>query len=142
MRAVGLIAFAPGIGWNLTAYAWTGDLLSSRYDLQSVAAGMDACLSAATLLLSLRPLERLRPYSFTIYLYHVFGSSPCRRILLEFGVASIPVHLVLGVAAGFAAPTCLHMLAARWRWTRAALLGMRTSPTARQARPLLLASAN
>lgn len=81
----------------------------------------------------------LGEYTFTIYLYHVLATAGMRRLLIELGVESIAVHVVLGVAAGLLLPAALHRLLLGWRLGAQLVLGIRrrrgTTPQQPSARP-------
>lgn len=72
------------------------------------------------------PVPRaLGEYTFTIYLYHVLATAGMRRLLIELGVESVAVHMVLGVAAGLLLPAALHRLLLGWRLGAQLVLGIR-----------------
>lgn len=57
------------------------------------------------------PLIRiLAPFTFYIYLWHVFGTSAARRLLYHFDVESTAIHVPVGVAAGIFVPLLLLFL--------------------------------
>lgn len=58
-------------------------------------------------------LSLIAPYTFFIYLWHVFGTSGARRMLTMAGIDSIPVLVLVGTAVGVAFPILLFHLLAR-----------------------------
>ena len=64
-------------------------------------------------------------FSFTIYLYHVFGTSGARRALLALEVSNVWLLFAVGVAGGFAIPIALHLVAMRVPLARRLMLGLR-----------------
>ncbi len=110
---------------NLSVLQETGRLSMDRQDLQSLAMGLSICLLAILVLPHVAQFELLGPYAFTIYLYHVFGTAGMRRALHAGGIESVPMHLVMGLAAGLILPVAIHVLADRHPATRRLVLGMR-----------------
>lgn len=119
------LAVVAALGMQLAALGATGEIPSERRDLQSLAMGFGICLLAISLLPRSRLLDRFGPYSFTIYLYHVFGLAAARMALAAVGIDGFGVNLVVGVACGFGLPILLHMVAERFTATRVLLLGLR-----------------
>lgn len=98
--------------WNV-AHLQTYGEFSPRRDLQSLAMGLSFCLLAVLALPQINVLASLGPYAFTIYLYHVFGTSGARQALHAVGVRDIPITFAAGLAAGILLPVLLYSLAAR-----------------------------
>lgn len=73
-------------------------------------------LSLAVIVIALhasRALSAIRPlaaYSFTIYLWHVFGTSASRRALEALEIWHPLPHLLLGLSVGILAPVLLHLV--------------------------------
>lgn len=113
--------------WNLRLLDQTGSLSTDRRDLQSAAFG----LAMTSILLRwtppIRALAGFGPLSFTIYLYHVFGTSAMRRLLDMAGIETVMVLIPLGIIAGFAVPWAIHRLAALFPLGRLLVLGQSLS---------------
>ncbi|WP_172977549.1 acyltransferase family protein [Roseovarius sp. THAF9] len=56
-------------------------------------------------------VKRIAPYTFYIYLWHVFATSATRRALYSAGVEDLGIHIVAGLGAGIAVPVlaCLAL---------------------------------
>lgn len=70
-------------------------------------------------------LATLGAYSFSIYLFHVFGTAGSRMLLSRVGIESRPGLLVAGLAAGLALPIAAELTLRRNRVLRTALLGLK-----------------
>jgi acyl-CoA synthetase (AMP-forming)/AMP-acid ligase II len=55
----------------------------------------------------------IAPYTFFIYLWHVFGTAGTRRLLDALGVESVPLMVLAGVVAGLLLPIALFHLLGR-----------------------------
>lgn len=118
---------AAGLGLvlNVEVLLSTGAMSMDRRDLQS------ALLSVGLIILLLLFSPRIQALSgfgsvaFTIYLYHIFGTSGMRRAADAVGIESIPVVFILCVAAGFGVPILIHVLFLQTVTTRTFLLGIR-----------------
>lgn len=122
--AAGLALFV-GAGLSIEEFARTGQFSTDRTDFQTIFFGFGACALAMLYLPRVDAFGRLGPYAFTIYLYHVFGTSGMRRILGNAGVQDVWVNFVFGTAAGILVPVLLHLAAAQFSLTRRLLLGQR-----------------
>jgi fucose 4-O-acetylase-like acetyltransferase len=107
------------------AYRETGAVPGAKRDLQSLALGMAAPVALMLVLPNLPWLSRFGAASFTIYLYHVFGTSGMRQVLEGLGISSLAVLVPAGIAAGIALPLALHALSERTGPTRRLVLGQR-----------------
>lgn len=113
-----------GLALNIEILLSTGQMSLDRRDLQS------ALLSVGliTLLLLLAPrIEALSGFgsiAFTIYLYHVFGTSGMRRAAAAVGIEGTSVVFILCVAAGFAVPILIHIVFLQTSATRTFFLGI------------------
>ncbi|MDO5647747.1 acyltransferase family protein [Paracoccus sp. (in: a-proteobacteria)] len=116
-------ALSIGVAWNIATLHETGQLSLGRYDLQSILTSVGVCVVVFLTLPQVPALAGFGAVSFTIYLYHVFGTSGARRLAEGLGVTSIPVIFVLGVAAGFAVPWIIHRLSSQHPITRGLVLG-------------------
>lgn len=95
----------------------------SRRDLSSLLFGLSMAGLFLLYLPRMRWLDGFGPLAFTIYLYHVFGTSLMRRILHLLGIENIGLHLLLGIAAGFALPWFIHVAAMQHPWGKGLVLG-------------------
>lgn len=129
------LAVIVSLAMQLSALAATGEIPGDRRDLQSLAMGFGVCLLAISLLPRSRLLDRFGPYSFTIYLYHVFGLAAARMLLAALGIDGIGFNLVFGILCGFGLPVLLHLVAERFAATRFLLLGLRPGRSSSSAGP-------
>ena len=120
-----LILLVIGSLWNIEILRATGIFSDDRRDLQSLLSAMGGCLAVLLLLPRIGFLDRIAAISFTIYLYHVFGTSLMRRLLHMLGVQDLTVHVLMGLAAGLILPFVLHRLAERYDLTRFLVLGLK-----------------
>lgn len=130
-----LLAVTVTGAMQLAALGATGEIPGERRDLQSLAMGTGVCLLSISLLPRSRLLDRFGPYSFTIYLYHVFGLAAGRLALGSLGVESVAAHIAVGVACGFGLPILVHMVAERFAVTRLLLLGLGPGASSRASHP-------
>lgn len=70
-------------------------------------------------------LATLGAYSFSIYLFHVFGTAGSRMALSRLGLESRPALLAAGLAAGIGLPVMIELALKRHRMLRTAFLGLR-----------------
>ena len=96
---------------------------SSRTSIPSLIAGCSAGFVLVRMGIRSERLATIGVFSYTIYLFHTFGTSAMRIGLERVGLDVLAVHLVLGVVAGVAAPMIVDMIARRRAWSRRALLG-------------------
>lgn len=107
-------------------YYWSeGTLMLGRRTPSALAFGIAACTFLFLAMPRIPLLDRLAPFAFTIYLYHVFGTSGMREVLEKLGVNGLVPKAVLGLVAGIALPIVLHKLAEKTRLTRRLVLGLR-----------------
>lgn len=116
--------FLLGITVNISIYQETGQLSKGRLDLQSLSTGIGVILLAYFMFRRVGLFDRLAVYSFTIYLYHPFGTSLVRRLTEHLDISAPALHLVIGVTAGLIFPCLLHIGANRFDWSRRVLLGL------------------
>lgn len=93
---------------------------------QSLPALLFGCGASLFLMVSQwkqRWLVFLGAYAYSIYIFHVFGTSGSRIILQKLGVTDTFLLLVVGVACGLVGPIIVDKLASRYRWSRKTLLG-------------------
>ncbi|WP_193177988.1 acyltransferase family protein [Oricola nitratireducens] len=128
------LAVAAASYVNVSEYLDTGRFSVDNRDLQSLAFGFGACMLAMMTLPRISILARFGPYSYTIYLYHVFATSFARRGLTAAGIEDSAVFIAVGVVCGLALPVLLHVVAKRFPLTRVAMLGLRWRPDANHKR--------
>jgi fucose 4-O-acetylase-like acetyltransferase len=122
---ISITAAACGLALNMESLLATGEMSLDRRDVQS------ALLSIGLIILLLLFLPRIRALSgfgsvaFTIYLYHVFGTSGMRRAADAVGIEATPVVFILCVAAGFGVPILIHVFFLQTVATRTFFLGIR-----------------
>lgn len=99
---------------------------SLRFDKTSLMAVAIGCLSS-TLLLWWFPkiswLARLGKYSYSIYLFHVFGTAAARIILSRLGIESVYILLAVSLFIGIALPVYVERLAKQYSFSATMLLG-------------------
>jgi hypothetical protein len=131
MLATGLAALGIGFVINLMEYQQTGIFSLQRRDLQSAFTAFGVLTVLYLLLPPIRILDAFGAASFTIYLYHVLGTSAARRGADLAGIENIWLTFFLVVAAGIFLPVVLHTVFFRLSSTRMLFLGL-TSPTAKR----------
>lgn len=120
-----LVLLVIGSAWNIQILRETGSFSDNRRDLQSLFSAFGGCMVAMLALPRINLLDRIGPLSFTIYLYHVFGTSLMRRFLDSAGYDDLPLQVIAGIVAGVALPVLLHRLAERSNLLRALVLGLK-----------------
>ncbi|OVZ62379.1 MULTISPECIES: acyltransferase family protein [unclassified Pigmentiphaga] len=70
-----------------------------------------------------KPLVRIGGYSYSIYLFHVFGTAGCRILLTHLNVHEPVVLFACGLASGILLPILLETVLDRWGITRLLFLG-------------------
>lgn len=78
-------------------------------------------------------------YSYSIFLFHIFGVAGSRIVAEKLGVIGDYPLFSIGVVAGIGLPIVVHLVAVRFGVTRVALLGMSFTPKPKQ-RPVVTAS--
>lgn len=122
---VAMTAAGLGLALNIETLLSTGSLLSHRRDLQSVLLSIGLIILLLLFLPRFRVLSGFGPVAFTIYLYHVFGTSGMRRAAEAIGIDATPVVFILCVASGFGVPILIHGLFMQAATTRTFFLGIR-----------------
>lgn len=97
--------------WSVGYYLGNGQFSLERRDVQSLSFGMSLCVFLYYSNLRIRLFQFVGAFSFTIYLYHIFGTSGSRRIFESFGVQDPYWLLPAGLVAGIALPILLHKIA-------------------------------
>lgn len=111
--------------WNIRILQETGAFSSERRDLQSILSATGGCILAMLALPRIRILDGIGAMSFTIYLYHVFGTSLMRRALQSGVTDDLALQVLAGILAGLALPIAIHKLAERYDLTRLLILGLK-----------------
>lgn len=87
-------------------------------------------VGSAVLLLVVFPkvpiLAKIGVYSYTIYLYHVFGTAGARIALEQAGISSTPVFFIAGLASGIILPIAVHLALRDVPLANRAFLGIRS----------------
>ncbi|ACL66312.1 acyltransferase 3 [Anaeromyxobacter dehalogenans 2CP-1] len=133
--AIGTIAVAvhqrhwAGVPWpsELTRYA-----VSTTIGLAAVTLALVHRVACAA-------LAMLGPFSYGIYLMHVFGTAGSRIVLQRAGVDDLVVLAVVGLAAGIALPVAVELAIARNRYLVLFVLGRRPARGRPAGGPLRLA---
>lgn len=108
---------------NIRELIDTGTFSLVKRDLQSLLFGLAACALALLWCPRLPLLEKLSPYAFTIYLYHIFGTAGARLVADKLGIASLDVRFVWGLACGLALPILMHEVLLRIPRAQRVVLG-------------------
>ncbi len=95
--------------WNIKMLYETGTFSLDRRDTQSLVFGLVICSLAFFWCPRLPVLERLSPFAFTIYLYHVFGTVAARMVSKAVGIEQLEALFMAGVAGGLFLPIALHL---------------------------------
>jgi len=114
------------------------DLDFARQSAAGLALGFAACLFLMLLRLRNPLLEWIGVYSYSIYLFHVFGTAGLRRLVLAvFPHTPHGLFFVVAVIVGIGAPIALHHLFLRSRVTALLLLGIEIKDDAGRREPRL-----
>lgn len=110
-------ALVGGLAILLAIHAWfvlsdPGHELLRR---DFVALGLGLCFSGALIMhrFAIKPLAWLGQYSFSIYLYHMFGALGLQMVYNFIGLPDASIGLALGMIAGLGAPVVFQMLTMR-----------------------------
>ncbi|MEP1539422.1 MAG: acyltransferase [Paracoccaceae bacterium] len=115
-----------GVSYLQAHHYWAeGTLMLGRRTPSALVFGVAACTFLFLAMPRIALLDRLAPFAFTIYLYHVFGTSGMREVLEKLGVDALMPKVILGLIAGIALPIVLHKLAEQTGLTRRLVLGLR-----------------
>ncbi|MFK7746650.1 MAG: acyltransferase family protein [Roseobacter sp.] len=109
--------------WNIRELLENGTFSLHNRDAQSLAFGLAVCSLAFLWCPRLTILERLSPYAFTIYLYHVFGTVAARILGDAAGLNAAEPRFLLGLMGGVLVPVALHKFAQRQRHLGKLVLG-------------------
>ena len=132
---ISVSAIVLSIWLNIQTYFDTGTLSYDRVDIQSVLMGFGTITTLMLLLPRIPMLSAFGTASFTIYLFHVFGTSGMRRLSGAVGIENLWLMFVLTCVSGVVVPLIVHWVFSRSRITRVVFLGLR--PTQRAARQTL-----
>lgn len=95
----------------VVAAAWmaTAEITSNRNTAAYLVIGVCLCLLAAGWRrLNSKSLSAIAPYSFGIYLFHVFFTAGTRIALYRMDITQIEIHVLLGSVMGVAGPIVLQ----------------------------------
>lgn len=109
-------------------YGKLGVIPGTRTSPEALAWGTAFCLVLHYFLYHIKEIAWIGPYTFTIYLYHIFGTALSREVLEIAGVLAPLPFIVTGLALGIALPVTLHKLCARDNVLRWLVLGLRPLP--------------
>lgn len=128
-RGLVLLVATAALAWatwvHVQSFLATGRPELRLLDVQSIAVAFSTTMLALLALPRIRVLEMIGPFAFTIYLYHIFGTSGARQALGIVGIDAQPAVLVAGLAAGLAVPIVVHKLAELHPLGRRLILGQR-----------------
>lgn len=121
-RPMGMLSFAFAV---LVPLAYTPEWLElpDSGTWLNTGIGLVSCVGMMSIGIRSRVLATIGVYSYTIYLTHVFFTSPARSIATKLGITSLPILLVTGVMAGIAGAIVFDRLVSRHRLAAAILLG-------------------
>ena len=85
--------------------------------------GLIGCIGLMSLGLRSRFLRGIGVYSYSVYLLHVFFTSPMRSLAEKAGVSWLPILFLVGLTAGVVGPMLLDRLLSRYQLTATLLLG-------------------
>lgn len=126
-RALYLLPFFLA-GLTLKRFGWNWAILCAALGGLSLAPEIPLGVAFALMLVAWTPtipfLAIIGTYSYSIYLWHVFGTAGA-RIALQPHVDALPVLLLGGTVAGLALPIAIHLLAVRVPYLSRALLGVK-----------------
>lgn len=127
-RPISILALALvaiWVAWTAIDYARTGGLVPENREVKALILAIPLCTILLLNLPYARHARALGQFSFTIYLYHVFGTAAIRIALYKLGITALPVHLVLGVVVGVVLPTLLHLCVMRQALAAQLILGIK-----------------
>lgn len=106
----------------------------ARQSAAGIALGLSACLFLFFLRARNRWLEAIGAYSYSIYLFHVFGTAAFRHVALKLW-PEMPqvVFFLLALAIGISVPIALHRVFIRHRASALLLLGIDLKPERRKS---------
>ena len=96
-----------------------------RTGLLSLLIGMSGSITLLKLCFHINILAYIGSFSYTIYLFHVFGTAATRIILSKLGVDILFIHVFIGVFVGVTLPIFLHLVFKDVRYVRTIMLGLR-----------------
>lgn len=120
-----MTAAGVGLALNIETFLSTGAMSLNRRDLQSALLSMGLIILLLLFLPRIQALSGFGSVAFTIYLYHIFGTSGMRRAADAVGIEFTPLVFILCVAAGFGVPILIHFSLLQTVATRTFFLGLR-----------------
>ena len=125
ITAVLLVSILTSLVLCISFFKANGFLPNYKTDLQSILFSFAAVFLLWMYLPSISLLSRFGAVSFTVYLYHVFGSSGGRRLGANLGLENEYLLFLLSFACGLIFPLILHRLVSGWNISRVLMLGLR-----------------
>lgn len=120
---VALIICVTCAFWNIRVLYDTDTFSLVRRDVQSLGFGLSMCLLAVLWCPKLTLLEKLSPYAFTIYLYHIFGTVAARMMCNAFDISQTDIRFFIGLAGGLLLPIMMHEVVLKSQVLSVTLLG-------------------
>lgn len=96
----------------------------NRISVLALAIGVLGCIFLVNLKMKIGLLAYLGGFSYSIYLYHVFGTAGIRMVLNKLD-SPLFVHVICGVVVGVIFPIAIHKVVARIAYARTLLLGLK-----------------
>ena len=122
---IAAVAVLIAVAMNVSEYLETGVLNRHRRDVHSLLMASGSISLMYLLLPRIGILAAFGSASFTIYLYHVFGTSGARRAGDMIGLENTWALYVFVVVAGFLVPLVMHQVLSRIALARPIFLGLR-----------------
>ena len=129
IAVLSFVAAAWGLALNLEILRLTGQMSLDRHDLQSALLSTGLITLLMLFLPHIGALTGFGSLAFTVYLYHVFGTSGMRHAAEAIGIEQTWLVFILCVASGFGVPIVVHLLFSRTPATRTVFLGLRPVPS-------------
>jgi glucan biosynthesis protein C len=102
------IIFVFSLGYQL--YIFNADSPVIVANLLTFGVGSTACILMISLGYQNSKLVWLGSFSYSIYLFHVFGTIASRMLLTKLSVLNIPLQILTGLIAGLSFPLLLRLL--------------------------------
>lgn len=109
-------------------YSELGAISTSCWAPEALAWGTMSCLVLYQFLPRISAIAWIGPFTFTIYLYHIFGTVLSRELMERVGIHALAPSLVMGVILGVSLPIGLHALCLRNDLLSRSVLGLRARP--------------
>ncbi|MBP7622196.1 MAG: hypothetical protein KA745_14595, partial [Gemmatimonadales bacterium] len=123
-----LFAFLLGVFYQEYAWAVAGVRVLEKTDPAVMLIGASGMILAFRYRIAYRPLARLGNYAYTVYLLHVFGTSPGRVLANRVLQGRLPLlTFAVSLLFGLASPILVESALRRNSWLSLLLLGQ-TAP--------------